>query len=356
MSLHKRNGIFFISQHGFRKGFCRMPLSQEAYHRVLKLFPPSPSPAFEEEDQLVRHWGHAWGVNSEIGKLRMILLHRPGIEMKCIKKELWDDEVQAIIAPDKSWYWRDREEPDLDRMVEEHEAYAKVFRDNGVEVVYLDGVDPNRPKAVNVRDVGTAVPGGFIVGRFGPLMRRGEEQRASLSVAKLGMPILRTINGTGIFEGGNFMFIDDKHAAVGFSQRTNEEGIRQLREVLTPMGVELIALPLTGFRLHIDGTFMIVDHHKAIYQPENVPYFFIKKLEELGFELIQIDRRDPANPINCVPLEPGKVIMSTGTDGTAEILDKHGVKVIQVEYSEIQKNGGGLHCSSLPLIRDRIYY
>ena len=105
-------------------------LSQDAYHKVLKLFPPSPSPAFEEPDQLVKHWGKAWGVNSEIGKLRMILLHKPGVEMKCIKKELWNDEVGAIIAPDRSWYWRDKEEPDLDKMIEEHEAFAKVLRDN----------------------------------------------------------------------------------------------------------------------------------------------------------------------------------------------------------------------------------
>lgn len=331
-------------------------LSQDAYHKVLKLFPPSPSPAFEEPNQLVKHWGKAWGVNSEIGKLRMILLHKPGVEMKCIKKELWNDEVGAIIAPDRSWYWRDKEEPDLDKMIEEHEAFAKVLRDNGAEVVYLDGIDPDRPKAVNCRDVGTAIPGGFVVGRFAPLMRRGEEQRASMSVAKLGMPIIRTITGTGTFEGGNFMFIDDKHAAVGYSQRTNEEGIRQLREVLNGMGIELLVIPLTGFRLHIDGCFMIVDHHKAIYQPENVPYFILEKLKSLGFEMIQIDRRDTANPINCVPLEPGKVIMMEGTDYTADILAKKGIEVIQVEYSEIQKNGGGLHCSSLPLIRDFITY
>lgn len=333
-----------------------MPLSQDAYHKVLELFPPTPAPAFEDPEQLKKHWGKVWGVNSEIGKLRMILLHRPGEEMKCIKKELWNDEVGAMIAPDKTWYWRCEEEPDIDKMIEEHEAYAKVFRDHGVEVVYLDGIDLNRPKAVNVRDFGTAIPGGFVVGRFAPLMRRGEEQRGMISVAKLGMPIIRTITGTGTFEGGNFMFIDDKHAAVGYSQRTNEEGIRQMREVLAGMGIELWSIPLTGYRLHIDGTFMIVDHHKAIYQPENVPYFIIQKLKDLGFEMIKTDRRDKGSPINCVPLEPGKVIMSEGTEYTADLLSKHGVEVIPVEYSEIQKNGGGLHCSSQPLIRDFIYY
>ena len=72
--------------------------------------------------------------------------------------------------------------------------------------------------------------------------------------------------------------------------------------------------------------------------------------------MIKVDRRDSGSPINCVPLAPGKIIMSDGTDYTAEMLRKRGMEVIQVNYSEIQKNGGGLHCSSQPLIRDFITY
>ena len=31
----------------------------------------------------------------------------------------------------------------------------------------------------------------------------------------------------------------------------------------------------------------------------------------------------------------------------------HGIEVVPIDYSECQKNGGGIHCSTAPLIRDR---
>lgn len=84
------------------------------------------------------------------------------------------------------------------------------------------------------------------------------------NVAAHGVPILRTINGTGTLEGGNFAIIDPKHAAIGYSQRTNMEGIRQVKEILEPLGMEVIVVPMTGYALHIDGAFTMVDVDKAL--------------------------------------------------------------------------------------------
>ncbi|MGH3059954.1 MAG: arginine deiminase family protein, partial [Gaiellaceae bacterium] len=39
---------------------------------------------------------------------------------------------------------------------------------------------------------------------------------------------------------------------------------------------------------------------------------------------------------------------------TAERLERRGIDVIPIPYSEIQKNGGGIHCSTMELIRDDI--
>lgn len=56
------------------------------------------------------------------------------------------------------------------------------------------------------------------------------------TLARIGMPILRTIHGTGILEGGSFAWITPKVAVVGVSSRINDEGARQLGEVLRTMG------------------------------------------------------------------------------------------------------------------------
>ena len=36
------------------------------------------------------------------------------------------------------------------------------------------------------------------------------------------------------------------------------------------------------------------------------------------------------------------------------ILDKHGVEIVTLPYDKVQLNGGGIHCSTCPLIRDPV--
>ena len=35
-------------------------------------------------------------------------------------------------------------------------------------------------------------------------------------------------------------------------------------------------------------------------------------------------------------------------------LEQRGIEVLRIPYNEIQKNGGGIHCSTMELIRDDI--
>jgi arginine deiminase len=64
-------------------------------------------------------------VNSEIGRLKKVLLHRPGKEVENLTPELMDRLLFDDI-------------PYLKVAQEEHDAFAKTFRDNGVEVFYLE--------------------------------------------------------------------------------------------------------------------------------------------------------------------------------------------------------------------------
>ena len=88
-------------------------------------------------------------------------------------------------------------------------------------------------------------------------------------------------HGTGILEGGSFAFINPKTAVIGISSRVNEEGARQLEEVLKVQGIELIRVHLTGYRLHIDGNFVMIDVDTAIINPTQLPFTFLERLKEL---------------------------------------------------------------------------
>ena len=78
-------------------------------------------------------------VNSEIGRLKTVLLHRPGEELEALTPEymsrmLFDDVPYLKVAQ------------------EEHDAFANVLRENGVEVLYLDQLAAEDLANEEVRD------------------------------------------------------------------------------------------------------------------------------------------------------------------------------------------------------------
>lgn len=328
------------------------------YHLVLKRIPPQAKPAFEEESMQERVWGRRWGVFNDVGTLKTCLVHRPGDELKVMTADKYDPTIEALIDDREQWYFRSDRPPDIARMQEEHDGLCQLLKDNGVEVVYVEG-SPRNPKATFVRDDGIVVRGGAIICRTGPVGedfgtgRRGEEKYVMQKLAEIGMPILRTVHGEGLMEGGSFCLLDEKHAVVGTSYRQNDAGVDQVRNVLQHQGIELIELPLVGHSLHIDGCIVMVDHDKALININRIAFWFLDRLKELGIQAIDADPRDSGKVVNCLAIAPGKVVMcQEGSDWTADKLDKAGVQVLRTPYEEVSKNGGGIHCSTLPLIRE----
>ena len=325
------------------------------YNAMIRRFASAPAPAFESEGQQVAVWGRRWGCNSDVGRLRVVLMHRPGPELGVIDRSKHIPEIGGYGDDASGWYWTGREIPDLDRYRSQHQSLVEVLREEGVEVVFLDAAAPGRMKSVYTRDSVIAVDGGAIVTRMGPPIRRGEEQPVTRALARLGMPILRTIHGLGIMEGGSFAFITPKVAVVGLSSRVNEEGARQLEEVLRVQGVELIRVQIPGYRLHIDGMFVMVDVETALINPNRLPFVFIEQLRALGIRVIELSAEDPGWAINCLAVRPGRVLISDQlSPRTAQALDKAGVSLRLVPYSDVCLGGGGIHCSTAPLVRDPI--
>lgn len=77
-------------------------------------------------------------VKSEIGRLRRVMLHRPGVELG----NLMPDYLERMLAEDT---------PDVRRAGEEHDVFANILRSNGVEVVYIEDMFRNVVKDDEVR-------------------------------------------------------------------------------------------------------------------------------------------------------------------------------------------------------------
>ncbi len=293
-------------------------------------------------EDLPRYWGD-WGSTSEVGRLRAVLLRRPGIE------------IEGITDPTQP---RWREVMHAERARAEHDALAQVYRDYGVDVYYVQDMAEDRPNAVFCRDLMAMTPEGAIVTRPAMAARRGEERFVAAALADLGVPIVKTINGTGTFEGADLLLIDRRSAFLGLGNRTNAEGARQVIQELSYQGVDDITVVQVPYGVaHLDCMFGLASTDVAVVFPWLTPFVVVEKLMERGYKVLEVQNPREARigyAVNFVAIEPGLIVMPAGNPETAEMLDQNGIRVIEVEMTEILKGMGAVHCCTGFLKRDPI--
>jgi N-dimethylarginine dimethylaminohydrolase len=142
---------------------------------------------------------------------------------------------------------------------------------------------------------------------------------------------------------------------IGHSIRVNEEGVQQVGEVLRAQGVELIRIDLGGYEIHIDGSFLMVDVDTALVRAEGLPYSFLEKLKELKIRTVETHPDDDGWIVNGLAVRPGRVLMPPGiSNRTLDQLTKLNIEIVTLPYDKMALNGGGIHCSTCPLIRDPV--
>ncbi|RYL94349.1 amidinotransferase [Sporolactobacillus sp. THM7-4] len=313
---------------------------------------------FEDKALLEKYWNSDWGNPNAVGKIRKVLVHRPGNEILELNKAKYEPDAHARILRDSDGnirsYCLSKDPLDLARMQEQHDRMTSVLKKEGVEVIPIEEDDDLLTNNLFARDVGMVIPGGLILARFALKFRYGETRRTLKTAARIGMPVLASIQGEGFVEGGSFMVFDRRTAMVGRSIRVNQAGIDQLRDILSWQGMELVVVDLPSNMIHLDEVFNMVDVDKALVDPSNLPFWFLQDLQERGIKLIYTDPYDPPMTTNCLCLSPGKVLFTSLGERTIEALDKAGVEVIAIPVDELNKMGGGIHCSSLVLQRDNV--
>lgn len=321
----------------------------DGFHQLLT--PPEAEPPFEDPGELRSGWGELWGADDEVGRLRKVMVRAPGDELDPISAEQYRPELDALVDPAGGWYWTGPNPPDIARVREQHRGLVETLAEQGIEVLEAEPIGAPYSKSMYVRDPLVTVRGGAIIGRLAPRMRRGEEAVVTREVTAAGLPVLATITGRGTLEGGSFSKLRPGIAAFGTSVRCNDDAADQLREILGRIGWELIVVPLPGFVVHLDIHFAMVDVDLALVNAEGLPYTFMDQLGKLGIECIWAHPQEPW-ALNLLTLAPGRILTSESAPRTAELLRARGIEVITIPYDEIHHNGGGIHCSTMELLRD----
>jgi N-dimethylarginine dimethylaminohydrolase len=284
-------------------------------------------------------WGD-WGVSSEYGRLRAVLLRRPGPEVDAVS------DFNAAL-------WLEAMGPDQARA--QHDALAEVYRRNGVTVHYVEHGRLDKPNSHFVRDMMLMTPEGAIVARPASRQRAGEERFVAQALGRLGVPVLMTVHGEGTFEGADAALAGRELAFLAEGQRTNAAGADQVEWALRQVGfrqvVRLRLLP-PYITVHLDGVLSLVDRDLALIRPQRTPAEAVKALRDHGFRILKVPAEDHHMPSNGVALAPGHLIMPAGNPHTKKLLEEADCTIVEVDIRELGKSGGGIHCMTGFLKRD----
>lgn len=283
------------------------------------------------EQEIGGIWEHC-GQRDEWSPLQTVLLHRPDEELDSDQNPNTLQMLQKI---------------DSTLARQQHDAMAGAYRAAAVEVVY---VEPDRvppPNQMFVADLLFMTPEGAIVGRPASRVRAGEERWVARRLAERGVPILRTVNGAGVFEGADAAWIDAETVLIGRGLRTNAAGASQVAAVLDSIGVRTLQVDLPSGTMHLMGMLRIVDRDLALAWPTRLSYRAVEALRERGYRIHFLPDQSEAlqgAALNFVTLGPGRILMPAGNPVSTEFYESLGIHCTTVEIGELAKAAGAIGC------------
>ena len=228
--------------------------------------------------------------------------------------------------------------PDYELALKQHDAYIEALKSCGVNVTVLEA-DENFPDSCFVEDTAVLTRKCAIITNPGAASRN-KEVEAMIPVIKkfYSEDCIEYIKAPGTLEGGDVMMVGD-HFYVGLSARTNEEGIRQFKEILEKHGMTCSQVPLEKV-LHLKTGVNYLEDGNMLVSGE-----FVTKEEFQKYNLVEIPEEE-AYAANCIWVND-TVIVPEGYPAVLEAVKKLGYRTLTVDTSEYRKLDGGLSCLSL---------
>lgn len=231
--------------------------------------------------------------------------------------------------------YRTREPIDIAQACVQHEGYKQCLASLGVRVIALPE-EPAMPDAVFVEDPAVVVDEVAVIARTGALSRRGEAE--SVARALEAFRPLRHMREPGTLEGGDVLRVG-RDVFVGLSPRTNEEGVRQLTEELSPFGYRVKPVEVRG-ALHLKTACSFVGENTLLINRN-----WIDASTLGGLKLLDVAEDEPwaANALRI----GGTVVLPAAFTHTEAILRRAGFRVQPVPIPELRKAEGSVTCMSL---------
>lgn len=319
-----------------------------------------------------------------IGRLKKVMVHMPGVEFNNLDPlNLKENLFDAL--------------PDLQHAQIEHKKFVTTLQKLGVKVLMLKQVLSKSKEAKTLCEIITRLPNiffmrdqaiitddGAIICSMRYVAREPEPIIVKIALKNLGIQTF-DITPPATLEGCDVLFLNEKTMLVGYGERTNLEGIEQVKEFWwNPQNNErtLVTLRIRAERtsMHLDTVLGIISRHIiTAYLPaiEDVILFspeeqkgkkisFEEFLQRMNLLCISLTLREQYNMAANTLMVNSNNILAYSRSFDANRINKLKKKGITVYGAYDRRNlnqmlylpqlfiaGGGPHCMVLELQRDK---
>jgi N-dimethylarginine dimethylaminohydrolase len=280
-----------------------------------------------------------FGGQTQVAPLRRVLVRAPGtVNLGRWREHGWLAEPDAALA------------------AKQHEAFCEILREAGAEVLFANADAVADPDAVYTCDPAIMSDRGALVLRPGKAVRRVESAAMAEDLGTLGVPVAFEMAEPATAEGGDTMWLDGRTLLVGRSYRTNDAGVRALRDALPEVDVLAFDLPhLQGpdACLHLLSLLSPLDRDLVVAHVPQMPIRLLELLRERGVEIVEVPEEEfgTMGP-NVLALAPRVALAVDGNPQTRRHMEGAGVEVLVYDGSDISHKGeGGPTCLTRSILR-----
>lgn len=280
-------------------------------------------------------------IYNSTGSLKRVLLGKPTYHANIPVSDVARDVDDAGV------HW------DRDEKFKQHAELESVFDQLGIEISWVELEPEKMPWQMFTRDFGVNSPDGALIGRFRYLERKGEEVAAKRTLEELGERLLPRDITRGAMEGGDCFWLDEETLLIGNGNRSTYSGFENAKEILAEYGRLVFVIEFLSKWNHLDNNFAPLADKLALANEDALPGYFFGILDALGWELIRLPGEYArSSEINLLALGQDRVLSFKG-NRLNERLRSLGLEVFDPEYGIFIQHGGGVHCSTFELERDR---
>ena len=229
--------------------------------------------------------------------------------------------------------------PDFNKALTQHEAYCNALEACGLRVTVLDA-DNEFPDSTFVEDTAVVIGNLVVLARPGAASRAGEVDRIRNSICENFERVVE-ITAPGTLDGGDVCHCDDQFL-IGISNRTNEDGARQLARFIEHEGHSGVFVDIRRRRdiLHLkSGIAHLGDRDLVVWEE-------LADLAQFrGYNLLRVPSSEHY-AANCVRVNQS-VLVAKGFSAVEKQIERAGYRALPLDVSEFEKMDGDLSCLSL---------